>query len=53
MSKNLCYLDLNTASKHYFFYSIFNELLVYYLLVKRKENTILKNLLLSESLRNH
>ena len=27
MSKNLCYLDLNTASKHYFFYSIFNELL--------------------------
>ena|GEM_PF-6951031 len=29
MSKNLCYLDLNTASKHYFFYSIFNELLSY------------------------
>ena len=27
MSKNLYYMGLNTASKHYFFYSIFNELL--------------------------
>ena len=29
MSKNLYYMGLNTASKHYFFYSIFNELLIY------------------------
>ena len=27
MSKNLYYMGLNTTSKHYFFYSIFNELL--------------------------
>ena len=40
MSKNLCYLDLNTASKHYFF----TRFLTNYCLIAR--NAILRTIVL-------